>query len=495
MTTSGPVAERAEHARSLLAAFRAANRADASRPPPTASWAEIAALEPEGDDPADLADYYELLAYEAQSRAHPGWAFVCFEAAATHAAQAGEQARTVSIRQRASELLEAEFPPFADDAEFLEDVRRWARERAAELGANATPADDGSALVAKTLALKHRWMFRLVQSQRTGRHYRLDALFDRFRLRAPERVLLRTLVAVHWDHRFDAARGTEAALTVGTLVDLVADDLDERPKWLACFDARAPLAALRLVHLGPGGALRYRTITVDESVLAWVDHRDAWPSELADRVRLLSPDDRPVYPYQDRPLHRLTRALDTRRRLAPRVMVRSGSEAASLNLLRTWAAVHQRPVLAVDDALDADAVLHALAREARLRSGVVFVPRAQADAASKLALRLPVPLVFDAPPAGLPAVRRTVQALVELELPPPAVGERPELWNSALVARGLPELNPRELEVRLSEFALDQAEIARIVEQAQERAWVDAQDHPTAVDLRAHVAAWLADQV
>ena len=133
---------------------------------------------------------YEILAYDAWSRGVPGWAFICFEAAADLAERDAQKESAAEARRRGQRVLDHRFPPYDSDADALADVRAWAQARLLEVFPPRAEEEVRSAPL--TVALKHRWMFRLVQSHRSDRRLRFEELAVRFQLSSSASVSSQT---------------------------------------------------------------------------------------------------------------------------------------------------------------------------------------------------------------------------------------------------------------------------------------------------------------
>lgn len=403
--------------------------------------------EPDPNEGASLADYYELLAYDALSRSQPGYAFACLESAATLVSGG----RREGLQAMAQDLLQTWFPPFETQDEVVNAVRAWARSALA-----ARSLEDGAAQRHAT-RLRQGWMFRLVHTQRKDRRFRIDGLLDAFRLSGKERTLFRVLHAIHWDQGVDRAVGA-IGLTVGDLLDLVSDRPAERAEWLACLDGRAPLVASRLVRLGPPAATRRRTIDLDQQVHAWVESEDWSSPELGTAVaahqRLAF--EPPQYVLAD--VEALNAAVERQPRSRSVLVART--PATPTLVLQAWSAQHDRPVFQLQHPVSPDE-LRALGREVRMRNGVLAVPARLAEETGSIHTAVSAPVVFEA--IGVRSAQVTaLHALATIRCSTPPREDGPALWNLALVDVGLPEQDPEDLLRALGDRALDLAEMGLI---------------------------------
>ncbi len=462
---------------------------------------ELAAVAPRQGEPGGQGGLYELLGYDALILGRPGWAYACLSVAAENYDRAGWAEELRRMRRAGQQLLEAHFPPYADELACLNDVRAWARARRAEgrqapLESSDMPAPEQ--VLSETAALKHRWTFRLLHTRSSGVALRLDLLAERFGLSATDQVLLRVAAALHWDHVPEGAR--PGLLAAGELIELVSEDQRGRASWLGRLESRAPLSRWALVNLlpGPSRALRNSRVELDESVLAWIDGREHWPLELAEQARPHHPAATVAHPFQAQTLERLDRVLRrSARQDAIHVALRCESAAEARALVLRWAGTKGLQVVELLQAGLNPRAQRALFRELRLRDAVVFVPRdarGLAATVGPLTKACPVPVIFDASDEGARALRLRVERLVAIPLRPPPQQERVALWNRALARRGLPEIPGDQLDEALGQQALHPVQIRRIVAQAADQAWLDAgEDGKVQVgveELRAMLGSW-----
>jgi len=461
---------------------------------PSVFW-ELQGYDPE--DAEGRGDLFEVLGYDALALERPGWAYVCLRAAAEQLDVAGDREALRRVRLAARQVLRTSFAPYESDVACYEDIRRWARERIAEVAALARGDVEEDELqrpgsvVNATTALKHQWTFRLLRTHEIGRRMRFDDLVERFGLAPEDRVLLRVLAALHWDPVFEhaaLAAGFDAGpLTVGQLVDLVAESPGSRPGWLDRFDPRHPLLRWGLVHLGGTGALRHRPVQPAEAVLARLDARDAWPVALRDVATVRTVPERALPSFLGPAAERLDRVHERRQRTGARlhVLLASPSSIAARGLVDLWAGERRIPVIELaSTALDA-AQIRALAAEVALRDAVVFVPREAGPVSGDLARVVVGSLLVDTAPTGSLRGRARIDRVVVVEVEPPDRPTRLALWNEALITHGLAETSPEALDEHLGDYALHPGEIARVVAQAADQAWLE---HEGGGPVRADVA-------
>ena len=433
---------------------------------------------------------YAALAHEALADELPGWAFICFEAAADHADREVDLTAAASARQRAQQVLDQHFPPFSSDAECLATVSVWAVLRAEELRRRA-PGEHPFATAAATLAAKHRWMFRLVQTVRLGRSFRLDTLFLRFQLEARERAVLRTLLAIAWNTAFHDARYGRA-LTVGDLVYLLADDEGDRARWIDVCGGSNTILRQALMQVSGPGTLRVCTIAPDESVFAWVEGRRHWPPELARTARLHPAAASPPSPEREDIAAFLRRA--TALHGAPRIALRVPSTRTLRAVVEAWSGLVQRPWIEVLHGRLSSSQLQLLDREACLHDALVVFPPQVPDESATSIHHFRADVCFATFGAGIPA--RSVDRVTRLEVVPPAPAERPALWNRALVAFGYPELHPLELDHHVGDLPLDGADIEEAVRITAMQLYIEGrpEQRVTPSILREAAMRLLADQ-
>jgi len=434
-------------------------------------WDEASKSPPADDDALAQGQFYELLGYDALCVDRPGWAYVCLRACQLGYSRSGRTEDVARIRDAAQAVLEAYFPPYDDDLAVLADIRRWLWARAAQVAAipgvedalRAMPgagADLPDPVKDRAVALKHRWLFRLVRTRQVGRVFRMDEVFARFPLGQDDPVVLRVLAAAHGDRLLarvvGADRPGDLPLTIGWLSEILAEQEDERIAWLRRFESRAPLRRFGLVYVEPTAtfesALRDRRVQIDESVAATIQGRDGWPLELDGLAE-----------FHAAPEHGWsTRVANTVASLealsgAGRVHLRASSAEAALDVVRAWSVRRARGavITCTAEAVSRPDVRRAVARHARLRGAVVLLSGDPADAAIEaLVALLDDPLVHHHDRAsGWP---------IGVVHEPPRGDEVVLAWNIALADVGLAELAPHDIRQRLEPLGLDDPDIRAV---------------------------------
>lgn len=417
---------------------------------------------PDESQPMQRSRHLEALGYDALSMERAGWAYVCLRGAAKEALDAGYEHDARQVLEAAEAVLLRFFGVYEDDGQALSDVRAWVHARL---------DPDSDPLV--TMELRHTWTLRLLRTARAGHVLRFERLGQRFRLGIDDLAILRVLVAAHWDERLELARGGEP-LDVGVLVSLLARDASERGRVLARLDPRAPLGRWGLVHVGAGGGLRRRSVEPDESVLAWVDGRRAWPWALAMLATPLITTGLGQAAYREHDLERIHRYVNRARKKPSGALRLRGASSRELRaLVAQWSAETETPVVEVRSSIGLDIEsARALLRETRLRSGVVLVGRAVAadwlPALQALGSH-DVPVIVDDPGQGEGAV---------LQVRLPDAQQRLALWNECLVAEGLAELAPDQLSEALGPLELGAADMGAAIQQALTRASLESEVEP-----------------
>jgi len=434
-------------------------------------WDEASRNPPADDDALAQGQFYELLGYDALCIDRPGWAYVCLRACQLGYGRGGRTDDVVRVRDAAQAVLEAFFPPYDDDLAVLADIRRWLWARAAQVAALPGVEDALKALPGassdlpdpvkdRAVALKHRWLFRLVRTRQLGRVFRMDEVFARFPLGQDDPVVLRVLAAAHGDRMLarvvGADRPGDLPLTIGWLSEILAEQEEERIGWLRRFEARAPLRRFGLVHAEATAsfeaALRDRRVQIDESVAAAIQGRDGWPLELEGLASLHTA---PEHGWSTR-VATTVAALQALTGTG-RVHLRASSAEAALDVVRAWAVGRARGTVisCTEEAVRRPDVRRAVARHARIRGALVLVSGDPPDADVEALVDLLVdPLVHHHDrSSGWP---------LGVVHEPPHGDEVVLAWNIALADVGLAELAPHDIRQRLEPLGLDEPDIRAI---------------------------------
>jgi hypothetical protein len=395
--------------------------------------------------PAERAERWELLAFDALHKGFPSWAFACFRAGAAQAVAAGEGDLARDLVSRADRVLTLAFPPYEDDDGWVTDVRAWLAARRA--------SDGPGALLDGLTAMRHRFALRALRTNRDGALLRFDRLAQRFDLPPDAALLLRVAIAVE---------ASADRVLAGELIDWSMLDADHRARLRAELEPGAPLRRWGLLHLGDGPSLDRRPIGVDESVLATLDGRAPWPEALRGRARQL-PQPGADLAYRDVARGALLRWWQGRPAATWLVVGGcSGPEAA--HAVVAGLATVDAPVITVGPGAPTPDATVACAREARLRRAVVWIPaesRAWAVALADLARDLPIAVA-----AHVSATHNLDVPLSFLHAGLPDPDERARLVNEALADAGRPALAPRALAAALAPLPVGVADLALAVRAA-----------------------------